>query len=50
MKVKMVSKIKTIFNDTLLERLAAICDTNSIENNQHKMDLVQRLLWYRNKY
>lgn len=44
MKVKMVSKIKTIFNDTLLERLAAICDTNSIENNQHKMDLVQRLL------
>lgn len=44
MKTKMVSKIKTIFNDTLLERLAAICDTNSIENNQHKMDLVQRLL------
>lgn len=43
MRIK--SKIKSIFKSKqLLERLAAICDTNTIENNQLKMDLVQRLL------
>lgn len=43
--MKMISKIKSIFkSQTLLERIAAICDTNVIENNQKKMDLLQRLL------
>ena len=44
MPVRMRSKIKSIFSPKLLERLAAICDTNMIENNQLKMDLAQRLV------
>lgn len=42
--MRMRSRIKYIFKPKLLERLAAVCDTNMIENNQLKMDLVQRLL------
>ena len=42
--MKMKSRIKSLFSPLMLERIAAICDTNTIQNNQRKMDLLQRLL------
>ena len=43
--MKVTSKIKTIFSEELLQRIAALCDTKRIPSNNQKMMILGNLLY-----